>query len=105
MSVDILPAKLTGSPAFVNPHLVPMRETRPASVDLGRGRRDSKGSNFDPNNIIYDSNTDTTYLRGKLLGKVNIQKSIIYKHVFIFTGLKSFRQGVRLEKHEKRNKT
>lgn len=69
MSVDILPAKLTGSPAFVNPHLVPMRETRPASVDLGRGRRDSKGSNFDPNNIIYDSNTDTTYLRGKLLGK------------------------------------
>ena len=74
MSVDILPAKLSASPAFVNPHLVPMRETRPASVDLSR-RRDSKGvhiANFDPNNIIYDSTTDTTYLRGKLLGKVNI---------------------------------
>ena len=74
MSVDILPVKFPGNPpTYVSPHLVPMRETRPASVDLGRSRRDSKGvniANFDPNNIIYDSITDTTYLRGKLLGKV-----------------------------------
>ena len=33
--------------------------------------------NFDPTHIIYDSTTDTTYLRGRLLGKVSEHLSIL----------------------------
>lgn len=74
MSVDILPAKVAQGPTFKYPHLsANMKEARIPNVTPLK-RRDSKGvniSNFDPNCIIYNSNTDTTYLRGKLLGKVN----------------------------------
>jgi hypothetical protein len=75
MSVDILPAKVAQGPAFKYPHLANMKEGRLPNVAPMK-RRDSKGvniSNFDPNCIIYDSNTDTTYLRGKLLGKVQFR--------------------------------
>lgn len=68
MSVDILPAKVAQGHSFKYPHMPNMKEVAPMK------RRDSKGvniSNFDPNCIIYNPNTDTTYLRGKLLGKVN----------------------------------
>ncbi|XP_045160377.2 serine/threonine-protein kinase PLK1-like isoform X1 [Mercenaria mercenaria] len=71
MSVDILPAKVAQGPSFKYPHLTNMKEARLPNVAPMK-RRDSKGvniSNFDPNCIIYNSNTDTTYLRGKLLGK------------------------------------
>lgn len=71
MSVDVLPAKVTTGHSFNHPHIA-MKEARLSAVSPLR-RRDSKGvniSNFDPNCIIYDCNTDTTYLRGKLLGKV-----------------------------------
>ncbi|KAL4237040.1 Serine/threonine-protein kinase plk2 [Mactra antiquata] len=70
MSVDVLPAKVSSGPSFKYPHIA-MKEARLSAVSPLR-RRDSKGvniSNFDPNCIIYDSTTDTTYLRGKLLGK------------------------------------
>ncbi|KAH3698953.1 serine/threonine-protein kinase PLK1-like [Dreissena polymorpha] len=77
MSVDVLPAKVSQSSGFQYPaHVSAMREARVPSVTPMK-RRDSKGvniSNFDPNCIIYNSNTDTTYLRGKLLGKGGFAK-------------------------------
>lgn len=80
MSVDILHPKVTEGPVFQYPQFSSMKETRaPAVAPLKR--RDSRGvniSNFDPNCIIYNPNTDTTYLRGKLLGKVCLHFIIIY---------------------------
>lgn len=74
MSVDVLHPKVTKGPLCQYPQFNGMKETRvPAVAPLKR--RDSRGvniSNFDPNCIIYNPTTDTTYLRGKLLGKVKL---------------------------------
>ncbi|KAL3869232.1 hypothetical protein ACJMK2_041940 [Sinanodonta woodiana] len=78
MSVDILSTKLPPGPTFTYPNIIaPMKETRTArpGIITRRPRESNKDgvnvniSNFDPNYIIYDSSTDTTYLRGRLLGK------------------------------------
>ena len=80
MSVEVLPAKVSHGPSFQYPHLSAMKEARvpamaaPMSALDPLKRRDSKGvniTNFDPNCIIYNCNSDTTYLRGRLLGKVS----------------------------------
>jgi len=77
MSVDVLPVKIAQGPVYPKyPVAVSgMRERGPTGPAVApTKRRDSKGvniANFDPNTIIYNSNTDTTYLRGKLLGKVS----------------------------------
>ena len=75
MSVDVLPAKTAQGPNFKYPCVPGMKDARVPALDPLK-RRDSKGvniTNFDPNCIIYDSNTDTTYLRGRLLGKVSLR--------------------------------
>ncbi|KAJ8305645.1 hypothetical protein KUTeg_016190 [Tegillarca granosa] len=79
MSVDVLPPKLTQGPVFQYPaHIHQMKETRSTQVEICQPRRSSIPDNanmklhinhFDPNYIIYDSSSDTTYLRGRLLGK------------------------------------
>ena len=79
MSVDVLHPKVTKGPVFQYPQFNAMKETRAPVAPLKR--RDSRGvniTNFDPNCIIYDPNTDTTYLRGKLLGKVRQDIFLIY---------------------------
>ena len=73
MSVDVLPPN-TGHIAGYN-HLS-VNDTRPRHIDSRTRRKLADPNNrvnmvhFDPNFIIYDSGTDTTYLRGRLLGKV-----------------------------------
>ena len=73
MSVDVLPPN-TGHIAGYN-HLS-VNDTRPRHIDSRTRRKLADPNNrvnmvhFDPNYIIYDSGTDTTYLRGRLLGKV-----------------------------------
>lgn len=79
MSVDILPPKFSQLPTvFTYPHLQKMKETRPQSplVIKGRVQVDNANikvniNNFDPNYIVYDQTSDTTYIRGRLLGKVS----------------------------------
>lgn len=84
MSVDILHPKVTEGPVFQYPQFSGMKEKRaPAVAPLKR--RDSRGvniSNFDPNCIIYNPNTDTTYLRGKLLGKVWLFILLLFYFLF-----------------------
>lgn len=54
------------------------------SADVVRNPQDMNGhpadghQHFDHNHIIYDSLTDTTYLRGRLLGKVSVDSYPIY---------------------------
>lgn len=79
MSVDILPPKFSQIPtAFTYPHLQQMKEARAPSpfVVHGRVKIDDANTkvninNFDPNYIVYDPTSDTTYIRGRLLGKVS----------------------------------
>ena len=79
MSVDVLPPKFSQIPtAFTYPHLQQMKEARAPSpfVLHGRVKIDDANTkvninNFDPNYIVYDSTSDTTYIRGRLLGKVS----------------------------------
>ncbi|XP_046372425.2 serine/threonine-protein kinase PLK1-like isoform X2 [Haliotis rufescens] len=65
MSVDVLPVRVVPAP--------PMKELRPRNTRPEGGRGNSEGNDvnhhFDSSCIIYDSITDTTYLRGRLLGK------------------------------------
>lgn len=73
MSVDVLPPN-TGH--NINSYPVTVNDTRPRHIDSRARRKLADPNNrinmvhFDPNYIIYDSTTDTTYLRGRLLGKV-----------------------------------
>ncbi|CAC5396028.1 PLK2 [Mytilus coruscus] len=72
MSVDILPPN-TGHK--INSYPVTVNDTRPRHIDSRARRKLADPNNrinmvhFDPNYIIYDSTSDTTYLRGRLLGK------------------------------------
>ncbi|VDH94478.1 polo-like kinase 2 [Mytilus galloprovincialis] len=72
MSVDVLPPN-TGH--NINSYPVTVNDTRPRHIDSRARRKLADPNNrinmvhFDPNYIIYDSTTDTTYLRGRLLGK------------------------------------
>ncbi|XP_033737469.1 serine/threonine-protein kinase PLK1-like [Pecten maximus] len=77
MSVDVLQPKFSPGPNFNYPHFPRshMKENRGTQVET-RPHRNTEDSNsktnvnhFDPNCIIYDSTSDTTYLRGRLLGK------------------------------------
>lgn len=87
MSVDVLPPKLIQGPVFQYPaHIHQMKETRSTQVEISQPRRSSIPDNanmklhinhFDPNYIIYDSSSDTTYLRGRLLGKVRFQENLL----------------------------
>lgn len=82
MSVDILPPKFSQIPtAFTYPHLQQMKEARAPSpfVVHGRVKIDDANTkvninNFDPNYIVYDPTSDTTYIRGRLLGKGGFAK-------------------------------
>lgn len=78
MSVDVLQPKFTLGPTFNYPHIPQMKETRGTQIEMRPHHRTIEDANtkinvnhFDPNCIIYDSTTDTTYLRGRLLGKVS----------------------------------
>lgn len=70
MSVDVLPPN-TGH--TIDGYNIP--DTRQRHIDNRTRRKLDDPNNkvnmvhFDPNYIIYDSATDTTYLRGRLLGK------------------------------------
>lgn len=93
MSVDILPPN---SGHTIAQYPVNVNDTR--RIDSRARRKLADPNNrinmvhFDPNYIIYDSTTDTTYLRGRLLGKVsNIQTfqqiSIYFFFNFLFQTL------------------
>ncbi|KAK3089007.1 hypothetical protein FSP39_000092 [Pinctada imbricata] len=76
MSVDILPPKFAQMPTAFNYPNIQVREaprTMPADAHIRRKLEDVNNkiniNHFDPNYIIYDSTTDTTYLRGRVLGK------------------------------------
>ncbi|KAK6172024.1 hypothetical protein SNE40_018426 [Patella caerulea] len=47
----------------------PMKELRTRVNKSDNARGPTESDQFDPNFIIYDNTTDTTYLRGRLLGK------------------------------------
>lgn len=71
---------LKSSSSHTHPHQLQQapqqRLQSSASADNVRSTPDTTGhtpdiqQHFDHNHIIYDSTTDTTYLRGRLLGKV-----------------------------------
>ena len=78
MSVDILPPKFAQMPTAFNYPGMHMREApraMPADAHIRRKLEDVNNkiniNHFDPNYIIYDATTDTTYLRGRVLGKVS----------------------------------
>lgn len=90
MSVDVLQPNCLPGHIFKLPR-AQMKEIRaPTHVRVSRSKNDEKSTShihvsrrrtedncsninhFDPNCIIYDVETDTTYIRGRLLGKVRI---------------------------------
>lgn len=74
MSVDVLPPNSGHSIAQY-----PVNVSDSRRIDSRTRRKLADPNNrinmvhFDPNYIIYDSTTDTTYLRGRLLGKVSYE--------------------------------